>query len=97
MAAGRGAVSHVLARTRATDADRKPLAFIGHARWICSSAGLLRGRRATRTAGFKDCTSNAGALGTDEALVVDSHPFGSRTPRELPVFAKALVERLHGG
>jgi hypothetical protein len=57
----------------------------------------LRGRWATRTVGFKNCTSNAGALGTDEARVVDGHPFGSRTPQELPVFAKALVARLHGG
>ena len=40
--------------------------------------------------------SNAGALWTDEALVVDGHLISSRTPQDLPVFAKALVERLHG-
>jgi protease I len=87
---------HVLDLTRAFDADRKPLAFICHAGWICISAGILKGRRATSTVGIKDDMSNAGALWADEALVVDGHLISSRTPQDLPVFAKALVERLHG-
>ena len=87
---------HVLDLTRAFDAARKPLAFICHAGWICISAGILKGRRATSTVGIKDDMSNAGALWTDEALVVDGHLISSRTPQDLPVFAKALVERLHG-
>ena len=39
---------------------------------------------------------NAGALWLDEALVVDGHLISSRTPKDLPVFAKALVEQLRG-
>ncbi|MCK7502528.1 MAG: hypothetical protein MZW92_81420 [Comamonadaceae bacterium] len=97
MAVGRGAVSHVPALTRTIDADRKLLAFIGHAGWICISAGLWRGRRATRTAGIEDCIEQRGRArdrrgpGGGQPSVRLAHP------RELPVFAKALVERLHGG
>lgn len=58
---------------------------------------MEKGRRATSTVGIKDDMVNAGAIWLDEALVVDGHLIISRTPKDLPVFAKALVEQLQGG
>lgn len=81
----------VLGLVRAFDAARKPIAFICHAGWILISAGILKGRRATSTPGIKDDMRNAGAIWSDEPLVVDGNLISSRTPVDLPVFARALV------
>ena len=84
----------VLQLVREFDAAKKPIAFICHAGWILISANILRGRRATSTVGIKDDMANAGAIWTDEPLVVDGHLISSRTPVDLPVFAKAFVEAI---
>jgi len=86
--------ANVLRLTREFDAQKKPIAFICHAGWILISAGILKGRRATSTVGIKDDMANAGATWVDEPLVVDGHLISSRTPADLHVFAKALVEQL---
>ena len=86
--------ANVLRLTREFDAAKKPIAFICHAGWILISAGILKGRRATSTVGIKDDMANAGATWVDEPLVVDGHLISSRTPADLHVFAKALVEQL---
>jgi protease I len=85
---------NVLRLVREFDAARKPIAFICHAGWILISAGILRGRRATSTVGIRDDMVNAGAVWSDEPLVVDGHLISSRTPVDLPVFAQALVKAL---
>lgn len=87
----------VLALTREFDAAKKPIAFICHAGWILISAGILRGRHATSTVGIKDDMINAGARWSNEPLVVDGHLISSRTPVDLPVFAKALVDAVKRG
>ncbi len=84
----------VLALTREFNEQGKPIAFICHAGWICISANILRGRTTTSTVGIRDDMRNAGAEWVDEALVIDGHLISSRTPKDLPVFAKALVEKL---
>ena len=84
----------VLSLTREFHEQKKPIAFICHAGWICISADVLRGRSATSTVGIRDDMRNAGAEWVDEALVVDGHLISSRTPHDLAVFAKALVEKL---
>lgn len=86
----------VLQLTREFDARRKPIAFICHAGWICISAGILRGRKATSTVGIRDDMVNAGADWSDQALVVDGNLISSRTPKDLHVFARALVDSLKG-
>ncbi len=86
----------VLSITREFDEHEKPIAFICHAGWICISADILRGKAATSTVGIRDDMRNAGAEWVDEALVVDGHLISSRTPKDLAVFAKALVEMLKG-
>ena len=86
----------VLSLTREFHEQQKPIAFICHAGWICISADILRGRSATSTVGIRDDMRNAGVEWVDEALVVDGHLISSRTPKDLPVFARALVEKLKG-
>ncbi|MDX9724365.1 MAG: type 1 glutamine amidotransferase domain-containing protein [Myxococcota bacterium] len=82
----------VLELVRGFDAAAKPIAFICHAGWILISARILNGRRATSTVGIRDDMVNAGVDWVDEALVVDGHLISSRTPVDLPVFARALVD-----
>ncbi len=86
----------VLSLTREFNEQRKPIAFICHAGWICISADILRGKTATSTVGIRDDMRNAGAEWVDEALVVDGHLISSRTPKDLAVFARALVDKLRG-
>ncbi|HMO51954.1 MAG TPA: type 1 glutamine amidotransferase domain-containing protein [Kiritimatiellia bacterium] len=86
--------ANVLRLVREFDAQRKPIAFICHAGWILISAGILKGRKATSTVGIKDDMTNAGAIWVNEALVVDGHLISSRTPVDLPVFGKAIVDAL---
>jgi len=74
--------------------DKKPIAFICHAGWVLISAKILRNKRVTSVAAIKDDIINAGAQFLDEPLVIDENLISSRTPKDLPVFAKALVEMI---
>jgi protease I len=84
----------VLALTREFFEAGKLVAFICHGGWIPISAGILRGKRATGSIGIKDDLENAGALWFDEPVVVDGNLISSRTPRDLPLFAKAIIQFL---
>ncbi|MBI5383080.1 MAG: type 1 glutamine amidotransferase [Verrucomicrobia bacterium] len=86
--------SKVLALTRGFHEQGKLVAFICHGGWIPISARILRGRRATGSLGIKDDLENAGAIWVDEPVVIDGHLISSRTPVDLPLFAKAMVEFL---
>jgi protease I len=72
----------------------KLVAFICHGGWIPISARILKGKRATGSLGIKDDLENAGAIWMNEAVVVDGNLISSRTPHDLPVFAKAIVDFL---
>ncbi len=72
----------------------KILAHICHAGWVLISAGVLKGMRSTSYAAIKDDMINAGALWEDAAVVVDKNLISSRTPDDLPVFCKAIIEQL---
>jgi protease I len=85
---------HVLGLVQEMDGQGKPIAFICHAGWVLISAGILRGRRATSTVGIRDDMVNAGAVWVDEPVVMDKNLISSRTPADLPLFGRAIVERL---
>lgn len=87
-------IEHLTTMVREFDAHCKLIGFICHAGWVLISAGILRGRRATSTVGIRDDMVNAGALWVDEALVVDGNLVSARTPADLPVFARGMVEWL---
>ena len=84
----------VLALTREFFEQGKLVAFICHGGWIPISAKILKGRKATGSRGIKDDLENAGALWVDEPVVVDGNLVSSRTPVDLPHFAKAMVQFL---
>jgi deglycase len=84
----------VLSLTREFFEQGKLVGFICHGGWIPISAGILKGKRATGSLGIKDDLQNAGAIWIDEPVVVDGNLISSRTPRDLPPFAKAMVDFL---
>lgn len=84
----------VLALTREFFEQAKLVAFICHGGWIPISAKILKGRRATGSRGIKDDLENAGAIWMDEPVVVDGNLVSSRTPVDLPPFARAMVQFL---
>ena len=84
----------VLSLTREFFEQGKLVAFICHGGWIPISAKILKGRKATGSRGIKDDLENAGAVWVDEPVVVDENLVSSRTPLDLPHFAKAMVDFL---
>jgi protease I len=84
----------VLSLTRESFEQGKLVAFICHGGWIPISARILKARRATGSRGIKDDLENAGALWVDEPVVIDGNLVSSRTPLDLPWFARAMTEFL---
>lgn len=76
------------------DTAEKPIGHICHAGWVLVSANILKGRKVTSTSAIKDDMINAGATWVDEPMVVDGHIVSSRRPDDLPLYAKAFVDKL---
>lgn len=90
-------IEKVLSITRQIYQAGKPVAFICHAGWVPISAKILNGKRATSVRAIKDDMENAGAIWEDSAVVVDGNLISSRTPADLPQFARALIQALGRG
>jgi protease I len=84
----------VLAITRDIFTAGKPVAFICHAGWVPISAKIVKGKRVTSVSAIRDDLENAGATWVDEPVVVDGNLITSRTPRDLPEFARAILAAL---
>ncbi len=82
----------VLALVREMDRRGKPIGQICHAGWVLASAGIVKGRRVTRTPGIRDDMTNAGAEWVDAPVVVDRNVVSSRRPPDLPDYMRAFVE-----
>lgn len=82
----------VLQLTREMHQAGKVVAHICHAGWIPISAGIMKGFRCTSTPGIKDDLVNAGAIWTDEPVVVDRNMISSRRPDDLPLFCRAIID-----
>lgn len=65
---------------------------ICHGAWVPISAGILKGRRMTSFSSVRDDVRNAGAAWVDEECVVDDRLVSSRTPDDLPVFMRRILE-----
>jgi protease I len=74
---------------------QKPIAFICHAGWVPISAKILKGRNVTGFFAIKDDLENAGAHYSDKAVVIDGNLISSRTPADLPLFCRAILETVH--
>lgn len=81
----------VLRIVKMLNEKKKMVAFICHGGWVPISAKILKGKKVTGTVAIKDDLENAGVVWKDEAVVVDGHLISSRTPADLPQFAKAML------
>lgn len=75
----------------------KPVAAICHAPWMLIEADTVRGRRVTSWPSLRTDLTNAGAVWSDERVVVDESLITSRKPDDLPAFISAFLEALHHG
>jgi protease I len=75
----------------------KIVAAICHGGWMLASAEVLQGKTVTCFFAIKDDLVNAGARFEDRSVVVDRNFVSSRTPADLPDFARAILQVLHGG
>lgn len=68
------------------------VAAICHGPWVlCSSEGMLKGRKVTSFFAIKDDVVHAGAEWTDAEAVVDGNLVTSRKPEDLPAFCRACI------
>jgi protease I len=72
----------------------KLVAAICHAGWMLASADILANRKVTSFFAIKDDLVHAGADWVDQGVVVDGNLITSRTPDDLPVFMKAIIDFL---
>ncbi len=74
--------------------ENKIVATICHGGWVLVSAGVLKGKRITCFSAIRDDVVNAGAIFVDEAVVRDGNLITSRTPDDLHLFGKAIIDAL---
>lgn len=78
-------------------ADGKPVAAICHGPQTLINADVVQGRKLTSVKNISKDLINAGALWSDEEVVVDQGLVTSRTPEDLPAFNDKIVEEFAEG
>lgn len=86
--------SAVLNLVRDMYAQGKIVAAICHAGWVLASAGIVRGHRATGSAGIRDDMVNAGAEWVDTPALRDGNLVWGRVVADIPDFCRELVAAL---
>jgi len=76
---------------------KKPVAAICHGPQLLISADVVRGRKVTSYESVAIDLKNAGAIWSDEEVVVDQGLVTSRKPGDLPAFNKKMVEEIKEG
>ena len=79
---------------KAMHEKNKVIAAVCHGPWLLIAACKLKGRKLTGFHTLQKDIENAGATYVNEELVVDGNLITSRSPKDLPVFAKAIVDAL---
>jgi protease I len=74
--------------------NKKIVAAICHGPWICISAGIMKGRKATGYISIADDIRNAGATYLEENVVIDGNLVTSPHYRNNGDFMKAVVSLL---
>jgi len=71
----------------------KPLGVICHGPWTLVEAGVVKGRTLTSYPSLRTDLRNAGAEVVDEEVVIDGNLITSRSPKDLPAFCAAIVDK----
>ncbi|MGB3625446.1 MAG: type 1 glutamine amidotransferase domain-containing protein [Henriciella sp.] len=87
----------VLDFTSAFFEQKKPVFSICHGPQVLISANLVNGRKMTGFPSIQQDLKNAGAIVSDEAVVVDEGLVTSRNPNDLDAFNDKIVEELCEG
>ena len=82
---------------RAFFQQKKPVFSICHGPQVLISAGVVKGRRMTGFAAIQKDLANAGAIVSDEEVVVDEGLVTSRNPDDLNAFNDKIVEEICEG
>lgn len=77
--------------------QHKPIAAICHGPWTLIETGKLKGKKLTSYQSIKTDLKNAGAIWTDEEVVVDNGLVTSRSPKDLSAFCKKMIEEIKEG
>ncbi|HQA61037.1 MAG: type 1 glutamine amidotransferase domain-containing protein [Tepidanaerobacteraceae bacterium] len=85
---------HMIEFVKEMDRQGKPIAAICHGPWMMASCCNLKGKKLTGFFAIKDDIVNAGAEYVDAEVVVDGNLITSRTPKDLPAFMKAFIEKV---
>jgi protease I len=72
----------------------KLIAAICHSLWMLINAELVKGKRITSFPTIRKDLENAGAIWVDQEVVVDGNIITSRSPLDLDVFNKAILNAL---
>ena len=75
----------------------KPVAAICHGPWTLIDAGVVKGRRMTSYDAIQSDLKNAGAIWSDEEVVVDNGLVTSRKPSDIPAFNRKMIEEFAEG
>jgi protease I len=73
-------------------AEGKPVACICHGGSVLISSEVTRGRKLTSYVAIKDDLVNAGAIWSDDEVVVDGKLVTSRKPDDLPAFMREFIK-----
>ncbi len=73
----------------------KVVAAICHGPWICISAGIMKGKRATGYMSIADDIRNAGATYLEEDVVIDGNLITSPHYRNNGDFMKAVIKTMN--
>ena len=73
----------------------KLVAAICHGPWICISAGIIKGKRATGYMSIADDIKNAGATYLEEDVVIDGNLITSHHYRNNGDFMKAVIKTMN--
>ena len=75
----------------------KPVAAICHGPWTLINADVVKGREMTSYESIKQDLINAGAIWSDQEVVVDHGLVTSRSPKDLHAFNKKMIEEIKEG
>jgi protease I len=74
----------------------KPVASICHGPWTLIEAGVVKGRRMTSWPSLKTDLRNAGATWENQEAVKDRNLVTSRSPSDIPVFNRQMIDLFAG-